>query len=147
MQGILLLGSLLVVVTVALHILALVLLTRLLTRLTALLTRLIRRTVLGVTAILSSVVVYLIGVHTLEIWLWAAVYFAIGEFSVFEDALYFSAVTATTLGYGDLVLSEQWRLLATFEAMGGLVLFGVSTAYLIALMRNVFSEFEDRHLP
>ena len=146
MQSTLLLGSLLVVASVALHVLALVLVTRLLTRISALMTRVAQHSVLGVTAILSSVVVYLIGIHTLEIWLWAAVYLAIGEFSVYEDALYFSAVTATTLGYGDIVLSEQWRLLATFEAMGGLVLFGVSTAYLIALMRNVFSDFEERHL-
>ena len=40
-----------------------------------------------------------------------------------------ATVTATTLGYGELVLSERWRLLITFEAMGGLMLVGVSAAY------------------
>ena len=53
-----------------------------------------------------------------------------------KDALYFSVVTSTTLGYGDMLLSERWRLLSTFEAMGGLILFGVSTAYLLALLRR-----------
>ena len=57
------------------------------------------------------------------------VYLALGEFRALETALYFSVVTATTLGYGELVLSERWRLLSTFEAMGGLMLVGVSAAY------------------
>ena len=49
------------------------------------------------------------------------VYLALGEFRALETALYSSVVTATTLGYGELVLSERWRLLSTFEAMGGLM--------------------------
>ena len=53
-----------------------------------------------------------------------------------KDALYFSVVTSTTLGYGDMLLSERWQLLSTFEAMGGLILFAVSTAYLLALLRR-----------
>ena len=76
------------------------------------------------------------GIHTLEAWCWAVVYRALGEFRTLESALYFSVVTATTLGYGDLVLSERWRLLSTFEAMGGLMLFAVSAAYLVAVMKR-----------
>ena len=52
-------------------------------------------------------------------------------------------VTSTTLGYGDMVLSERWRLLSTFEAMGGLILFAVSAAYLLALMRRVLDDYLD----
>ena len=77
----------------------------------------------------------LLAIHTLEAWCWAVVYLAFGEFRTLEAALYFSVVTATTLGYGELVLSERWRRLSTFEAMGGLMLFGVSAVYLVALLK------------
>ncbi|MFT6367578.1 MAG: hypothetical protein ACJAUG_001045 [Halioglobus sp.] len=86
-------------------------------------------------------VLVVIALHTVEIWAWAAVYWYIGEFQDFEAALYFSAVTATTVGYGDLTLSPQWRILGPFEAMGGLILFGASTAYLLQLMRGLFDAF------
>ena len=65
----------------------------------------------------------------------------VGEFDQLAKALYFSVVTSTTLGYGDVTLSESWQLLATFEAMGGLILFGASTAFMLAVMRKLF---EDR---
>ena len=52
------------------------------------------------------------------------------------DAPYFSVVTATTLGYGDVVLGERWRLLSTFEAMGDLTLLAVSAACLLAVVRR-----------
>lgn len=93
--------------------------------------------------VVVTAVLVVIALHTVEIWAWATVYFTLGEFSEFEAALYFSAVTATTLGYGDLTLSQQWRLLAPFEAMGGLILFGASTAYLLEVMRGLFAAFSS----
>ena len=93
--------------------------------------------------IVVTAVLVVIALHTVEIWAWATVYFVLDEFSEFEAALYFSAVTATTLGYGDLTLSQQWRLLAPFEAMGGLILFGASTAYLLEVMRGLFAAFSS----
>lgn len=88
-------------------------------------------------------VLVVIALHTVEIWAWAAVYWYIGEFQDFEAALYFSAVTATTVGYGDLTLSPEWRILGPFEAMGGLILFGTSTAYLLQVMRGLFDAFSS----
>ena len=58
--------------------------------------------------------------------------------------MYFSAVTVTTLGYGDIVLGGQWRLLSTFEAMSGLLLFAVSAAYLMAVLRGFFESKDAR---
>jgi hypothetical protein len=72
-----------------------------------------------------------------QIWLWGAVYLAIGEFREFEPALYFSAVVFTTLGFGDLVASPDWRLLASCEAAAGLLLFGLSTAFLFEVLREI----------
>ena len=85
-------------------------------------------------------VLVVIGLHTVEAWSWAALYLHLGEFSELQNALYFSVVTATTLGYGDITLDPQWQILSPFEAMGGLILFGVSTAFLLELMRQLFRE-------
>jgi voltage-gated potassium channel Kch len=96
--------------------------------------------VLGTIVALGFSVFSIIGIHTVEAWSWAYIYLTLGEFSSINDALYFSIVTSTTLGYGDMTLSESWRLLSTFEAMGGLLLFGASTAFLMGLMRYVFKD-------
>lgn len=131
----LLVGSALVVATVAFHVVGLTLLSLALRRFAAhplgqgphaLSPFLLGAATLGVLAI-----------HTAEAWGWAVVYLALGEFATMADALYFSVVTATTLGYGDLVLGERWRLLSTFEAMGGLILFAASAAYLLDVFRRI----------
>ncbi|MEL7448695.1 MAG: ion channel [Pseudomonadota bacterium] len=85
-----------------------------------------------------------IAVHTVAAWSWAAVYLVVGEFSTLSRALYFSVVTSTTLGYGDITLSERWQLLGSFEAMGGLVLFGASTAFLLSVMKHWFTHLADK---
>ena len=87
---------------------------------------------------ITITVVTIIAIHTTEVWFWAAIYYYLGEFTNFSQSLYFSAVTSTTLGYGDVTLSERWQILGTFESMGGLILFGTSTAFLIGLMEKLF---------
>ncbi len=77
-------------------------------------------------------------IHTIEAWVWAFLYLKLGEFDQLSKALYFSVVTCTALGYGDITLSERWQVLSTFEAMGGLLLFGASTAFLISFMQIIF---------
>jgi small-conductance mechanosensitive channel len=64
----------------------------------------------------------------LDVTLWATFYYASGALPSFEEALYFSTVTFTTVGYGDIVLSREWRQLATFEAVNGWIIFGWATA-------------------
>ena len=97
------------------------------------------RSNLGHFYLLLISVFVIIGIHTIEAWTWAYVYMYLGEFTDLERALYFSVVTSTTLGYGDITLSPEWQLLSTFEAMGGLLLFGVSTAFLFALVLRLFA--------
>jgi hypothetical protein len=75
----------------------------------------------------------LILMHTVEIWSYALVYWSIGALHDFETALYFSTVTFTTIGYGDIVLDDNWRLFGAIEAAAGLILFGWSTAFLISV--------------
>ena len=57
--------------------------------------------------------------HLIQITLWAVVFLLCGQVSTFETAFYFSAQNFTALGYGDVQLSERWRLLGPLEAMEG----------------------------
>ena len=70
----------------------------------------------------------------------AALYLLIGEFSELAPALYFSVVTYTTLGYGDLTLGADWQVSSGVEAANGILLFGVSTAVLLSALRRVIQD-------
>ncbi len=73
---------------------------------------------------------------SLIIWVWAFSLIHLGVFSEWEESLYFSLVAFTTLGFGDVVLPQNWRLLSGFIAADGFVLFGLNTAVLLeAMMR------------
>jgi voltage-gated potassium channel len=99
-----------------------------------------RLTVTGKAGVLIQTVLFLIMLHFVEILLWAGAYMLVAaeEFETFEAAIYFSAVTFTTLGYGDITLSSNWRLLSGFEAIGGIVLLGWTTAFLFAVLQRIW---------
>jgi hypothetical protein len=86
----------------------------------------------------SSTILILFIVALLEALAWAAAYLALGALKGLEQALYFSTVTFTTLGYGEIVLDERWRLLASFEAANGIIMFGWSTAIVMAVVQRVY---------
>jgi voltage-gated potassium channel Kch len=73
-----------------------------------------------------------------EVSAWAVAYVILGAISGAEPALYFSTVTFTTLGYGEIVLDPRWRLLASFEAANGIIMFGWTTALVIAVVQRVY---------
>ena len=82
--------------------------------------------------------------HLIEIALWAGLFVLCGEFQEFGIAYYFSAVSYTTLGYGDLIMSPSWKLLGPLEAADGALMFGVSTAMIFAvIVRLVQARYED----
>jgi hypothetical protein len=79
------------------------------------------------------VVFGIFALHTIEIWLYALVYLQLGEMPALEPALYFSTVTFVALGYGDVVLSPQWRLVSAIEAANGVILIAWSTTFMFAV--------------
>lgn len=81
---------------------------------------------------MGFVLVKLIVAHLLQVALWAAAFLWCGEFADFRTAFYHSAVNFASLGYGDLVMSEDWRLLGALEACVGVMMFGISAAMLFA---------------
>jgi len=78
--------------------------------------------------------------HLIEIAVWAVLFVICGEFADFGTAYYHSAVNYTTLGYGDMVMSASWRLLGPLEAANGMLLFGVTTAMVFAIMQGLTRE-------
>ena len=82
--------------------------------------------------------------HLIEIAVWAVLFVMCGEFADFGTAYYHSAVNYTTLGYGEMVMSASWRLLGPLEAANGMLLFGVTTAMVFAIMQGLArARFED----
>jgi len=80
-------------------------------------------------------------VITVDIWAWALTYYQIlhvPELKTLEDAVYFSTVTFTTLGYGDIVLKDDWRVLSGIEAANGIILLGWSTAFLFDVITLLY---------
>jgi len=94
--------------------------------------------------IVSRAITIALVAHLIEIAVWAAVFRMCGEFQEFGTSFYHSAVNYTTLGYGDLVMTPAWRMLGPLEAANGMLLFGVTTAMIFALIqRLVEARFED----
>jgi hypothetical protein len=93
----------------------------------------------GLTAGLTGVVLCLLLLHLLECGLWAAFFYLGNCFSSVYDAVYFSLITYATVGYGDVVLSSEWRLLGGVEALAGVMMMSWSTAILIGFVQSVYS--------
>jgi hypothetical protein len=93
----------------------------------------------GRVSALGTLVLMMFFAALLEAWIWAVTYMAVGAISGLEEALYFSIVTFTTLGYGDVTLHAGWRLLASFEAANGTIMFGWTTAMIVALVHTAFN--------
>jgi len=135
----LLIGTFLVIATIMYHIIWLIFMVVILKKL--------EKRVIQLHQLMRAVILvgfsglFVLGVHVSEIWIWAVTLIQIDAVPDLESALYFSTVTATTVGYGDLVVENSWRLLASFEAMSGILVFGISTAFLMAVLRSSLADF------
>lgn len=81
--------------------------------------------------ILAGITLWLLIAISISVWLWAFCLLWLGTFSVLEPAIYFSLVSFTTLGFGDVILEKQWRILSGLMAANGLLVFGLTTAVLV----------------
>ena len=87
---------------------------------------------------LFSVLVVLFVGLMFQIAVWALLFRLLGEFGTFAEAFYHSAVNFATLGYGDIVMSQRWRLLGPLEAASGVLMFGLSASALFTVMTLLF---------
>jgi hypothetical protein len=83
----------------------------------------------------------------LEILAWAILYLRLGALNSLEKALYFSTVSFTSLGYGDVTLESHYRVLGSFEALVGILMAGWSTALLVAVSQKVIAMRKDTQQP
>lgn len=126
----LILGTLLICATVMMHTTGLITLSRFTPHYVRLL--LLHRHVAGQSIALTGTVLGIFLLHTLEVWLWALAYMLTHAIEEFEAALYFSTVTFSTVGFGDVHPSPAWRQFASLEAIDAFILIGWSIAYLVA---------------
>ena len=86
--------------------------------------------------------------HLLQVGLWAALFVRLRQFDSYATAFYHSMVNFSSLGYGDIVMSEKWRLLGAMEATGGILMFGISTgvglAFFSTLIRRLARTESER---
>ncbi len=93
---------------------------------------------IGRAAMITAIVLWFFLAIVLEAWSWAVVYMALGIFDDLEPALYFSTVCFTTLGFGDIILEPDWRLLGAFQAAAGMVIFGWTTAMVFEAVQRIY---------
>ncbi|MEL7025736.1 MAG: ion channel [Pseudomonadota bacterium] len=74
---------------------------------------------------------------SISVWIWTFAFLALSVFPTVEEALYFSLVAFTTLGFGDVLLPREWELLGGMIATNGFLSFGLVTALLVETMRNI----------
>lgn len=95
---------------------------------------------------LSAAAVWILAQVTVAVWLWAFAFRLLGVFVTMEASVYFSLVAFTTLGFGDILLPHEWRLLAGMAAANGLLNIGLLTAVLVEVLRQVrLSQIELKH--
>jgi hypothetical protein len=90
--------------------------------------------------LLTFVFALIILLHMLETLVWAAFYDMWGLFSDLETSWYFSLGSYSTIGYGDVVLPAKWRMLGGIEGITGVLLCGLSTAFLFVLVHQMFEK-------
>jgi voltage-gated potassium channel Kch len=129
----LIIATAMVVVTVLIHLFGLALLMRVLRSHS----RIFRKLTIMPLTLLLAATVGIIAIHTVEIWVYAFLYLQLGAFSHFEQALYFSTVTYSTIGYGDVVMPHPWRILGAIEGAVGIIMLGWSTAFVVSLMTQL----------
>lgn len=84
-----------------------------------------------------TIVLTLIVLHGMEIWSFAALYMGVGAVHTLEEALYFSTISYSTVGYNDAHIATDWRLLGAFESILGMILLGWSTAFFFRMLGRI----------
>jgi len=88
----------------------------------------------------NSVMLLLVIGNFVQIAIWALLFQLLGEFDYFSVAFYHSAVNFATLGYGDLVMSDEYKLLGPLEAINGVLMIGISTAALLTTFQDALKK-------
>ncbi len=80
------------------------------------------------------------GVLIIEMWVWALFYLGIDVMHDVESALYFSTSAFTTVGFGDIYLDKEWRMVSAIESVNGFLLFGWATAFIWEVVTHIYAK-------
>ncbi len=108
--------------------------------------KLLKPTFLRTTSLLIVVLTVFLAGIIVQIAIWAGMFLAFGEFENFTIAFYHSVVNFTTLGYGDLVMSEKRRLLGALEGANGVLMFGITTAFVFAILNDLLQRAWEKEV-
>lgn len=100
----------------------------------------IRPTVVRSSALLTVVLLVLVAGNLVQMAIWAGLFLAYGEFQDYATAFYHSVVNFSTLGYGDVVMSEKRRLVGSLEAVNGVLMFGLTTSILFLILSELMHQ-------
>lgn len=89
----------------------------------------------GVLALFGIITLVMLG-NLAQIVIWGALFLWLGEFNTLQEAIYHSGVNFATLGYGDIVMSPQWKMLGPLEAVNGALMIGLSGASMLAVLQH-----------
>jgi len=78
-----------------------------------------------------------------QIILWGSLFVWLGEFNEFYEAVYHSAVNFSSLGYGDIVMTRNWKLLGPLEAVNGVLMLGMTAAALMVILQQIMKTQRD----
>ncbi len=92
---------------------------------------------------LAMIFFALLAAHTVHVYTWAIALVVIDALDGYEAPIYFALVSYTTLGYGDLTLTPDFRILGAFSAVTGILSFGLSTAFLVGYFTNAHKPWSD----
>lgn len=97
------------------------------------------------TALLLRLFLWIIMLHLIQVGVWAVGFWGARQVPDLETAVYFSLVTYTTIGYGDVVLGPGWRVLAGIEGLTGILLIGWSTAFVFTVVNRMYEHWRQVH--
>jgi hypothetical protein len=126
----------LILITIVFHVIGLVYLNERVIRARSWLTG-SRSFLFGFSAILGAATLAAIMLHTIEAGIWAAVYETLGALPDGKSALLYSLSAMTTYGHEHFDLANHWQLMGSLEALNGMILFGLTTAFLYGMIREL----------
>ena len=98
----------------------------------------------GMLALFGIITLVMLG-NLAQIVIWGALFLWLGEFNTLQEAIYHSGVNFATLGYGDIVMSPQWKMLGPLEAVNGALMIGLSGASMLAVLQHhIRKQLNDR---
>jgi hypothetical protein len=108
--------------------------------------KMIKTTFWNMSLLLTALLITMFAGNLLQMTIWAGLFYALGEFQSFGTAFYHSVVNFTTLGYGDIVMSEGRRLLGALEAANGVLMLGITTGFVYTILNGLLQREWDRRL-